>query len=93
MIVNVKTSNNGTLNLRQSASATGKILAQIPNGTKLDVETVDNTWSKTTFSGKTGYVMTKFLSTTTTSTISKEDLQRIYNSLKSALTTIESILK
>lgn len=94
MTAYVNTQNGGTLNLRQQPSSSGILLTQIPNKTQLEVDTVDGTWSKTTYQGRTGYVMTKFLSTSTsTTTISKADLERIYNSLKSTLSTIESILK
>lgn len=94
MTVQVKTQNGGTLNLRQSTSTSSAILAQIPNGTKLEAEKVNDTWSKVTFKNKTGFVVSQYLSEiTTNSTVTKEDLQRIYNDLKTALATIESILK
>ena len=94
MTVQVKTQNGGTLNLRQNTSTSSAILAQIPNGTKLEVEKVNDTWSKVTFKNKTGFVVSQYLSEiTTNSIVTKEDLQRIYNDLKTALATIESILK
>lgn len=91
MTVYVNTANKGTVNLRAEPSRTGKILVQIPYKTELEVEYVDSTWSKTTYNGKTGYVMTEFLSSGTS--ITKSDLQQIYDSLKSTLATIEKILK
>jgi uncharacterized protein YgiM (DUF1202 family) len=81
----------GTLNLRQSPN--GAILAQIPNGTKLEVESYNKEWYKTTYKDKTGYVSAKFLKGETTSPIDKADLQRIYNSLKETLTLIEGVMK
>ena len=45
-----------------------------------------------TYNGKTGYVMNKFLGEQKAQ-ITKEDLQRIYNSLKSTLQTIENVFK
>ena len=95
MTAYVKTQ-GGALNLRQAASTSSKVLAQIPQGTKIEVETIDNTWSKTTYGNKTGYVMTKYLSmetSTATSTFNKADLESIYNSLKTTLSLIEKILK
>ena len=88
MIMYVKTQNGGTLNLRQSTSIVSAILAQIPNGAKLEVEKANNTWSKTTYNGKTGFVMTEFL-------IEEDNakLQAIYNSLKETLALIEKALK
>lgn len=88
MIMYVKTKNGGTLNLRQSTSIVSTILAQIPNGAKLEVEKANNVWSKTTYNGKTGFVMTEFL-------IEEDNakLQAIYNSLKETLSLIEKALK
>ena len=92
MTVCVKTQNGGTLNMRREASTSSSVLAQIKNGTKLEVEKIDDTWSKTTYNSKTGYVMNKFLSEIN-DTKSKEDLQRIYESLKATLSLIEQALK
>lgn len=91
MTVYVNTANKGTVNLRESPSKTGKILAQIPYNTKLEIEYVDSTWSKTGYDGKIGYVMTEFLSGG--KAITKSDLQQVYDSLKQTLAIIEKILK
>ena len=91
MNVTVNTANKGTVNLRAEPSKTGKILAQIPNKTPLEAEYVDSTWSKITYNGQVGYVMTEFLSNG--KSITKSDLQQVYNSLKDTLKTIEKILK
>ena len=88
----VNTANKGTLNLRAEPSSSAKVLARIPYGTELEVESINSEWSKTKYESHTGYVMNKFLAEKTNQ-IKKEDLQRIYNSLKSTLSTIESILK
>lgn len=87
----VNTSNKGSLNMRAQPQSNARILAQIPYKTSLEVEYVDSTWSKTTYNGQTGYVKTEYLSNG--KSITKSDLQQIYNSLKSALETIEKILK
>ena len=92
MIVYVKTQNGGPLNLRHDASTSSAVLAQIKNGTQLEVERIDDTWSKTTFLEKTGYVMNKFLKEKTENQ-DKENLQKIYNSLKETLALIEQALK
>lgn len=91
MTVYVNTANKGVLNLRAEPTITGKILAQIPYRTSLEVEQYDSKWSKTTYNGKIGYVMSEFLSNG--KAVTKSDLQQIYNSLKSTLETIEKILK
>jgi uncharacterized protein YgiM (DUF1202 family) len=89
----VNTENKGALNLRAEPAISGKVLARIPYGTLLELRPKNETWSETTYNGITGYVMNKFLSTDLSPTVTKADLQKIYNSLKSTLQTIESILK
>jgi len=91
MTVFVNTANKGTVNLREEPRRAARILAQIPYKTSLEAEYVDSEWSKVTYNGKTGYVLTEFLSSG--KSITKSDLQQIYNSLKDTLTIIEKILK
>lgn len=91
MTAYVNTANKGTLNLRAAPDSKSKILAQIPYHTSLEVEYVDNNWSKTTYNDQTGYVKTEFLSNG--KPITRSDLQQIYNSLKQTLATIENVLK
>ena len=57
----VVTSDGGSLNLRQTPAANGKVLDRIPNGTALSAEAVDGKWYKVAFNGQTGYVMAKYL--------------------------------
>lgn len=91
MIVFVDTINKGTVNMRAEPSRSAKILAQIPYHTNLEAEYVNNEWSKVGYNGKIGYVMTEFLSSG--KSITKNDLQLIYDNLKKTLDTIEKILK
>jgi len=91
MKVFVNTDNKGTLNLRAEPSASAKVLARIPYKTELSIETATGEWSKVTYNGITGYVMNKFLSEE--NKVTKENLQRIYNSLKSTLKIIEEVLQ
>ena len=96
MSVYVKTQNHGTLNLRASPSSSSPVIATIPDGTEIPAEKINDTWSKTTYKNKEGFVMNKFLSTEepgVSSTVSKEQLQKIYNSLKSTLQLIDEVLK
>ena len=51
----------GTLTLRSSQSTSAKALAYIPNLTVLTVTDKGSKWSKTTYNGKTGYVLTSYL--------------------------------
>ncbi len=51
----------GTLTLRQTQSTGAKALQYIPNLTVLTVSEKGSTWCKTTYNGKTGYVLTSYL--------------------------------
>ena len=53
----------GRLNLRQTASLTAKVLGQYPTGTLVEIVESGDEWCKVTVDGKTGYMMTKYLST------------------------------
>jgi len=90
MTAYVNTDNKGKLNLREKPDTHSKILVQIPYKATLETTYVDDTWCKTSYEGKEGYVMTKFLSNG--KSITKNDLQEIYNSLKVTLATIEKVL-
>lgn len=61
----VACSNGGDLNLREQANKNSAGLAKIPYGTQLNISeiTADGSWGKTTYNGKTGWVMMSFLST------------------------------
>lgn len=52
----------GRLNLRETASLTGKVLGQYPTGTLVEITEAGDEWCKVTVNGKTGYMMTKYLS-------------------------------
>ena len=90
MTVYVNTADKKTLNLR--AEPNGRVLAQIPNGTKLEAQS-EGEWSKVSYNDKIGYVKTEFLSISQDKIITKNDLKKIYDSLQQTLKTIEQILK
>ena len=79
--------------MREAPSSSGKVLARIPYGTKLETTQLDANWSKTTYEGQTGYVMNKFLVVSLKKEITQSDLQKIYNSLQETLKLIENIIK
>ncbi len=54
----------GSLNLRQEASITSAVLGQYPTGTWMTVLESGSEWSKVKVSGKTGFVMSKYLTDT-----------------------------
>lgn len=54
----------GTLNLRKEPSQSSQVLAQYPTGTWMTVLEQDGDWSKVKVEGKEGYVMSKYLSST-----------------------------
>ncbi|MBQ9197668.1 MAG: SH3 domain-containing protein [Clostridia bacterium] len=51
----------GTLNLRQKASTSAKVLGQYPTGTWVSILEQGDTWCKVSVDGKTGYMKTKYL--------------------------------
>ncbi|MBO4378981.1 MAG: SH3 domain-containing protein [Clostridia bacterium] len=55
------TTASGSLNLRKAARSSAGILAQIPQYTVVTVEERLGTWTRVTYNGRTGYVMTTFL--------------------------------
>lgn len=63
------TTASGSLNLRSVASTSGKVLRTIPRGATVTVLEKGNSWSKVTYSGKTGYVMNTYLTFTSASVI------------------------
>ncbi len=58
----VKTSNGGSLNLRNRPSYGQTTIAQLPNGTAVEVLSTSGSWSKVRALGRTGYVVSSFLS-------------------------------
>ena len=54
-----------SLNMRAAAGTSYDTVASIPGGTVLDLEGVDNGWYKVTYSGKTGYVSSDYITITT----------------------------
>ena len=91
MIMVVKTSNKGPLNLRASTSTSSKLLAAIPYGTKLEVTAVNANWYKTTYNNNEGYVMAQYLANVE-NTYDRSKLQAIYESLKETLNLIEKAM-
>lgn len=93
MIMYVKTPNQGSLNMRDKPNTKGIVLKKIPNGTILEAK-IDGDWAKVTYDGETGYVMANYLTDQDTSvSVTKEDLQKVYDGLQAVLKTIENILK
>ncbi|MBQ9300652.1 MAG: SH3 domain-containing protein [Clostridia bacterium] len=61
--VNATVRCNGNLNLRATASSSGKVLGRIPNGTVITAQPVDSKWYAVTYNGQSGYVMAQYLQT------------------------------
>lgn len=64
----VNVDQDSSLLLRSKASTAGAILARLPRGTGVTVESVSGGWSKVTVNGKTGYVSSRYLSSAKLST-------------------------
>ena len=58
------TTASGPLNLRKSASGTASVICQIPNGATVSVISYDPNWSEVAYSGRQGFVMTRFITLT-----------------------------
>ena len=90
-----RVSANGGLRLRASASTSAKVLVMIPNGATVSVAEKGSSWSKVSYSGKTGYVATKYLvfggSTTSRSNtprdVAAQKRQNVVNTAKGLLGT------
>lgn len=54
-----------SLNMRAAAGTSYDTVASIPGGTVLELEGVDNGWYKVTYSGKTGYISSDYITITT----------------------------
>lgn len=56
----------GGLNMRTSASTNGTLILQIPNGASVSVDSSagGNEWFRATYSGRTGYVMARYIAIT-----------------------------
>lgn len=90
----VYASNGGAVRMRANPSTNSKILTTIEPNTEVELLEQMSEWSKIEYKGTTGYMMNKFLITeSAASTITKSDLQKIYNSLKSTLDLMNDILK
>lgn len=64
------------LNVRDEPSASGDVLTVIPRGTIISLEDCSNNWCQTNYSGYTGYVSSRYVSTET-------DRQEHYRSVHS----------
>jgi len=57
----VNVDKNSTLNMRASASTSGSVVTKLSRGTAVTVISESNGWTKITASGKTGYVSSSYL--------------------------------
>lgn len=60
----VETTKNGSggyLNMRNSAASDASVVTTIPNGSTVQVQTLNGTWLPVLYNGYTGYVMGKFI--------------------------------
>ena len=60
----VKSSNGGSVNLRQRASTKARLMDRMSVGSKVTVLYSGSVWTRVLYKGKDGWVMTKFLSKT-----------------------------
>lgn len=80
-----------TVNMRESASKSAKVVMQVPVGTKVLVNQDLGQWCQVTYNGKTGYMMSDYLEygqSGESQTISDDDAAKI----DKALSTITKLL-
>lgn len=90
-----RVSANGGLRLRSAASTNASVIVMIPNGATVSVIEKGASWSKVTYSGKTGYAATQYLvfdsaSTSrsgTTRDVAAQKRTNVVNTAKSLLGT------
>lgn len=63
----------------------GQIIAEIPQGTKVDIIGTEGDWCKIEYNGKTGYMMSKFLSK------GNSQLTTLKNKLKEVLQILDTL--
>ena len=86
------TTSGGSLNLRESASASARVLTTLPNASTVLVTSRGSDWCAVTYRNISGYVMTKFLtfingSSATVPPTAEEDDPSVYKrTLKSGMT-------
>lgn len=82
-----------TVNMRTEPTTTAQIIQAIPITTEVEfIEKTSTQWYKIEYLGMQGYMMAKYLKQKQ-STISQDDLRKVYNSLNETLALIEKILK
>jgi len=80
---------NGRLNMRKSASANAAVLAKIPHGAKITVESADaKGWIKTSYSGATGYIMSKYVQINAPGAVQLPDPEKADNQGNTILTPV-----
>lgn len=77
-----------TVNMRKIDDKSGSVIAKVPVGSKIEIESDLGQWCKIRYNGKTGYMMSNYLEyddqsdETNADTISPEDHQKIEDALK-----------
>ena len=82
MTMIVKTPDGTPLNMRASTSTTSARLAQIPNGTTVDVIREGTDWTGIKYNNKEGWVLTKYLSKDAGAPTLEQRIEKIENVLK-----------
>lgn len=83
-----------TVNMREQPSKNAKIIVAIKIGIEVEViEKTSDEWFKIKYGSKEGYIMSKYLRTPASSTVTKDDLRKIYDALNNTLKVIDEVLK
>lgn len=82
----VKANNNSPVRLRKEPN--GRIIDSIPQGAIADVLRTDGEWSEVIINGQTGWMMSRFL---VSSTEEKSDLSELKRKLKEILQILDQL--
>lgn len=82
--------NTSSLNVRSGASTSYSVIGKLSKGSKVEVISTSNGWSKIKYNGQTGYVSSKYLSSTisdnnSSSTSSSSSVSKVISLAKSLL--------
>ncbi len=70
--VAIVTTSGGALNLRREASQSSSVITTIPNGSYLQISSYASSWCSVFYNGYSGYVMTRFLTVVSRTTVSPQ---------------------
>ena len=88
----VHSSNGLSVNMRAKPNTSGALIMRVPNGAKVEIIGSSGDWDEIKYSGKTGWMMAKFLVSGDTAipdgdtvTVDRKELEKVYDTLGNML--------